>query len=179
MQPSREPPSRKSAKMALKATNSVARSRSLRSGFASVLLAALASACNATGSGADTVYPNEPLSTDERSSPAVPTSARAGDTAEDASRSDGWPWSDAMAMDAGDAASSDGSARSDAMAMDAGDAASQMDAGTVVTSDAVNLGAAGSYVILAKTGVSTVPPSVITGDLGVSPGKATLTTEFG
>jgi hypothetical protein len=33
----------------------------------------------------------------------------------------------------------------------------------------VNLGTAGNYAILAQTGVSTVPPSVVTGDVGVSP----------
>ena len=33
----------------------------------------------------------------------------------------------------------------------------------------VNLGTAGNYVILAKSGISTVPPSAVTGNLGVSP----------
>lgn len=33
----------------------------------------------------------------------------------------------------------------------------------------VSLGAAGNYAILAKTGVSTVPPSVVTGNIGLSP----------
>jgi len=42
----------------------------------------------------------------------------------------------------------------------------------------VNLGAAGDYVILAKTGISTVPNSVITGDIGVSPIDATAITGF-
>jgi hypothetical protein len=42
----------------------------------------------------------------------------------------------------------------------------------------VSLGKAGDYVILAKTGVSTVPASVITGDLGVSPIAATAVTGF-
>ncbi len=35
--------------------------------------------------------------------------------------------------------------------------------------NAVNLGTAGNYAILAKTGVATVPPSVVTGHVGVSP----------
>jgi hypothetical protein len=43
---------------------------------------------------------------------------------------------------------------------------------------AVNLGMAGTYVILAKTGVSTVPASTITGNLGVSPVFATAITGF-
>jgi hypothetical protein len=33
----------------------------------------------------------------------------------------------------------------------------------------VNLGTAGNYAVLAKSGISTVPPSAITGDIGVSP----------
>jgi hypothetical protein len=33
----------------------------------------------------------------------------------------------------------------------------------------VNLGTAGRYAILSQTGISTVPPSAITGDMGVSP----------
>jgi hypothetical protein len=44
--------------------------------------------------------------------------------------------------------------------------------------EAVDLGAAGEYVILAKTGISTVPTSAITGDIGVSPIGATAMTGF-
>jgi hypothetical protein len=40
----------------------------------------------------------------------------------------------------------------------------------------VNLGTAGNYVILAKSGISSVPPSAITGDLGVSPAAASSIT---
>jgi hypothetical protein len=42
----------------------------------------------------------------------------------------------------------------------------------------VNLGTAGSYVILAKSGVSTVPTSAITGNVAVSPAAATYITGF-
>ena len=42
----------------------------------------------------------------------------------------------------------------------------------------VLLGAAGNYVILAKTGVSTVPASVITGDVGLSPAATSFLTGF-
>jgi hypothetical protein len=42
----------------------------------------------------------------------------------------------------------------------------------------VNLGPAGSYVILAESGISTVPLSAVTGDLGVSPLAATAITGF-
>jgi hypothetical protein len=42
----------------------------------------------------------------------------------------------------------------------------------------VGLGTAGDYVILAKSGVSTVPPSAVTGDIGVSPIDSTAITGF-
>jgi hypothetical protein len=42
----------------------------------------------------------------------------------------------------------------------------------------VNLGSAGNFVILSKSGISTVPTSAITGDIGVSPAAATYITGF-
>jgi len=42
----------------------------------------------------------------------------------------------------------------------------------------VNLHTAGNYAILAKSGISTVPPSAVTGDIGVSPIDATAITGF-
>jgi hypothetical protein len=42
----------------------------------------------------------------------------------------------------------------------------------------VDLGTAGDLVILAKTGISTVPDSEITGDIGISPAAATYITGF-
>lgn len=42
----------------------------------------------------------------------------------------------------------------------------------------VNLGTAGNFVILTKTGISTVPTSAITGNIGVSPAAATYITGF-
>ncbi len=42
----------------------------------------------------------------------------------------------------------------------------------------VLLGSAGNYVILAETGVSTVPASAITGDIGLSPAAASYLTGF-
>jgi hypothetical protein len=44
--------------------------------------------------------------------------------------------------------------------------------------DEVDLLSAGNYVILAKAGISTVPDSVITGDIAVSPIDATAMTGF-
>jgi hypothetical protein len=43
---------------------------------------------------------------------------------------------------------------------------------------AVNLRTAGNYAILAESAISTVPPSVVTGDLGLSPMAATFITNF-
>jgi hypothetical protein len=42
----------------------------------------------------------------------------------------------------------------------------------------VDLGTAGNFVILAMSGISTVPPSIVVGDLGVSPADATYLTGF-
>jgi len=42
----------------------------------------------------------------------------------------------------------------------------------------VDLGTAGNFAILSKAGISTVPDSVITGDIGVSPIAATAITGF-
>lgn len=42
----------------------------------------------------------------------------------------------------------------------------------------VNLGSAGNYVVLAKSGISTVPTSAITGNLGLSPAAASFITGF-
>ena len=42
----------------------------------------------------------------------------------------------------------------------------------------VNLGTAGNFVVLAKTGISTVPASAITGNVGLSPAAASFITGF-
>jgi len=42
----------------------------------------------------------------------------------------------------------------------------------------VNLGTAGNYVILAKTSVSNIPTSAVTGDIGISPAAETYLTGF-
>ncbi len=42
----------------------------------------------------------------------------------------------------------------------------------------VNLGAAGNLVVLAKTAISSVPASVVTGNLGLSPAAASFATGF-
>jgi hypothetical protein len=75
--------------------------------------------------------------------------------------------------DAGSAAD-DGSTADAARASD-GEAAIEGDSSSP---QPVNLGMAGHFAILAKTGISTVPTSAITGDLGVSPAAATYITGF-
>jgi len=49
----------------------------------------------------------------------------------------------------------------------------------VNAASAVNLGSAGNYAILAKTGISTTGTTTITGNIGVSPIVATAITGFG
>ncbi|MFU8802345.1 MAG: ice-binding family protein [Bradymonadaceae bacterium] len=48
----------------------------------------------------------------------------------------------------------------------------------VIMGNPVDLGTAGDFAILAKSGISTVPASAITGDIGVSPVAATYITGF-
>jgi hypothetical protein len=43
----------------------------------------------------------------------------------------------------------------------------------------ITIGRAGDYVVLANTGISTVAPSHVTGDIGVSPITATAMNGFG
>lgn len=49
---------------------------------------------------------------------------------------------------------------------------------TLAPGQPVNLGTAGRFVILAKTGVSTVPTSAVTGHVGLSPAAASYITGF-
>ncbi len=56
--------------------------------------------------------------------------------------------------------------------------ASTGDTGQVTPEEPIALGMAGGYAILSKTGISTVPTSAITGDIGVSPAAATYITGF-
>lgn len=51
-------------------------------------------------------------------------------------------------------------------------------AGSTGSAEPVDLGVAEGYVILAKTGISTVPTSAVTGNLGVSPAAASYITGF-
>jgi hypothetical protein len=48
----------------------------------------------------------------------------------------------------------------------------------VASADAVPLGSASKFVVLAKSGISTVPPSTVKGNIGVSPISAAAMTGF-
>jgi hypothetical protein len=50
--------------------------------------------------------------------------------------------------------------------------------GTTSSLAVVNLGAAGNYVILAKTAINNIPTSAVTGDLGLSPAATSYVTGF-
>jgi hypothetical protein len=50
--------------------------------------------------------------------------------------------------------------------------------GALPAANAVALGTAGTYAILAMSGISTVPTSAVTGNLGVSPAAASFITGF-
>ena len=70
----------------------------------------------------------------------------------------------------------------DAAAGDAGAAITTPPTITVVAGSfatAVDLGTAGDFVILSKTGITTTGVTAITGDLGISPAAATAMTGFG
>ena len=80
---------------------------------------------------------------------------------------------DGAVTDAGDRAVAD--AANDGAVTDAADGNGGVDAGNA---SSVNLATSGNFAILAKSGISTVPTSAITGNLGVSPAAATFITGF-
>jgi hypothetical protein len=101
--------------------------------------------------------------------------------------------SDSMSSSDGTAATTDGGTTDDGGASDdvstADDATTPEDAieeddgsvpegGAISSTPPVNLGTAGDYAILTKSGISTVPTSAITGNIGVSPITATAITGF-
>ena len=78
-----------------------------------------------------------------------------------------------------DAASSDQGASDDSSSDIPGSTgADRADSDATPAPKPVNLGLAGGYAILAKSAISTVPTSAVTGDLGVSPAAATFITGF-
>lgn len=79
---------------------------------------------------------------------------------------------------ADDMASGDATGASSADGADASGDASATDTDSTAPGLAVGLGAAGDFAILAKSGISSVPSSSITGDIGVSPAAASFITGF-
>jgi hypothetical protein len=77
----------------------------------------------------------------------------------------------------GGAATAGGHAGADEQAGAAGAAGASGESGGSGESP-VDLGSAETFVVLAKSAISTVPPSVITGDVGVSPAAASYITGF-
>lgn len=75
----------------------------------------------------------------------------------------------------GSKAATGGSSAGDAGSLDGG---TESDAATTASGAAVVLGTSANFAILAKSGISTVPTSAITGDIGVSPAAATYMTGF-
>lgn len=57
-------------------------------------------------------------------------------------------------------------------------AISSTNQGVLAVQTPVNLGTAGNFAVLAKSGISTVPPSVVTGNIAVSPIDAAAITGF-
>jgi hypothetical protein len=103
------------------------------------------------------------------------TSTGAGASGDGGTSSDGSNATDGVAQ--GDVEdTTDGSPASDASGTP--DVVSTGDAGNHASPAAVDLGGSGSFVILAMSGISNVPTSAVTGDLGVSPAAATYITGF-
>ncbi len=67
---------------------------------------------------------------------------------------------------------------SDGNASDAPSSTDGANGDAALSTQSVNLGTAGQYAILAKSAISTVPTSAITGDLGLSPAAASFITGF-
>jgi hypothetical protein len=78
-----------------------------------------------------------------------------------------------------DASVTDSATTQDPTVADSGDTSSDSTTGNIgEPGTPVDLGDAGNFAILAKSGISNVPPSAITGDIGVSPLSATAITGF-
>lgn len=141
------------------------------------LLASLGTAC----SGADLGSLDGEGSTDDRSA------VRSWKSTDDEGRASVHGWKSDCGNDVDGGTTTDGGNKSDSGTVNDGgskidsgnDAGIKPDSGGGMGSpSAVNLGTSGGFVILAKSGISTVPASVITGNIGVSPVAATYITGF-
>lgn len=139
--------------------NTISRASQINRACATVLLV-FASGCSSATNSTDTTI-NRDSGSRTDSGPEAPTPSTDG----------GLPAGEASTPDGGQPA--DASAERDASSSpDGGSAADHAPAA------AVRLGAAQTFVILAKSGISTVPTARITGNLGVSPAAASYVTGF-
>jgi hypothetical protein len=102
------------------------------------------------------------------------SSASSGNAGNDSSGSSGSVSSSGNSDSSGSASSGSGYSGSRVTATEGG----TTDGGNTPSTLSVNLRSAENYVILAKSGISTVPISAITGNIGVSPAAATFITGF-
>jgi hypothetical protein len=102
------------------------------------------------------------------------TSTEAGTSGDAGTKKDAGAQKDAGATKDGGTTKDGGSSKDAGVQKDGGTA---KDAGTGPVLP-VDLASAANYVILAKSGISTVPTSAVTGDLGVSPAAASSITGF-
>jgi hypothetical protein len=111
----------------------------------------------------------------------VPFLGACGDSDDGSETDDGSALEDGSGADDG-IAFEDGSETDDETALEDGsgadDGISPDDGDETATTAPVELGTAGNFAILAKSAVSTVPTSAVTGDLGLSPAAASFITGF-
>jgi hypothetical protein len=130
------------------------------------LLAALGGACSSSSDAGSNTHEGG-LASDGASGASGGTSSDAAPDAQNA------PLPDASASDA-----AAGGPTADSDVSNAADGTNGPDAESTGSPQPVNLGTASGYAILAESAISTVPPSVVTGNVGVSPAAASFITGF-
>jgi hypothetical protein len=146
---------------------------SLSTAGAVVLLASLGAGCGPDDD--DDVNPGGTSHDGGSTSDARGSSDAQGSSDGRSQTSDGGSTADGMSSKDAQSSSDGGDLIDGSDAADAGRDAQRGDAASTL---AVDLGTAGNYVILAKSAVSTVPTSAVTGNIGLSPAAATFITGF-
>jgi hypothetical protein len=149
-------------------TTSVLTKSNLSKAMAALLFSSLGAACGSS-SGTSSSADGGNGGTDAQSSTDGKSSKDSPGSTDDGSAADDGPVTDDGTM------ADDTTAPEDAIEEDEASVSEGGDAGSTLP---VNLGTAGDYVILAKSGISTVPTSAITGNIGASPVTATAITGF-
>ena len=101
-----------------------------------------------------------------------------GSSSSNSASSSGGGGSSSSSASSSGGGSSSGSSASSGGGGSSSSGGSSKDGGNTSSTLAVNLGTAGNYAILAKSGVSNVPTSAVTGNVGISPAAATYITAF-